>query len=228
MVEAASRSRRSRSSLPASCPAYSARERLIDAAVHALGVPAAPVAVVVLLMAVTPTGEAAAVLAAAVYGAGLIAMLWLSAAYNLVGDPERKERIRRLDHAAIFLMIAGTYTPFALVSLGGRMGLGLLALVWLVALAGAALKLLRPRRYERSTTVLYLALGWIGLPLAGLLVAALPAASLLLLGAGGLLYSAGVAFHLWDSLPYQNAVWHALVLAAAACHYVAVLTTLAG
>ena len=117
---------------------------------------------------------------------------------------------------AIYLLIAGTYTPFALVALGDRAGLGLLGTVWMVALAGSALAWLRPRQFERTGIVLYLALGWIGLPLLDRLIAA-----------GGMLYTAGVGFHLWHRLPGHNAVWHGFVLAAAACHYFAVLNTLA-
>lgn len=208
-------------------PQYSRKERLIDGAIHGLGVTGSTTAAAVLLAAVIPTREALSILASAIYGACLIAMIWLSAAYNLISHPGWKERLRRFDHAAIFLMIAGTYTPFGLVAVGGTMGYGLLALVWLSAVVGMLLKLLRPRRLERTSVVMYLALGWIGLPVAGLLFSSVATSILVLLGLGGLLYSIGVAFHLWESLPYQNAVWHGFVLAGAGCHYVAVLESLA-
>jgi len=208
-------------------PQYSRKERLIDGAIHGLGVTGSTTAVAILLAAVIPTRESLSVLASVIYGACLIAMLWLSAAYNLVSHPDWKDRLRRYDHAAIFLMIAGTYTPFALVAIGGSMGYGLLALVWLLAIAGMLLKLLRPRRLERTSVIMYLALGWIGLPALGLLFSSVSMSILVLLGIGGLLYTLGVAFHLWESLPYQNAVWHGFVLAAASCHFVAVLEALA-
>lgn len=210
------------------CPVHSRKERLIDGAIHGLGVVGSVVAVGFLLHRVTPARDPLTTAAAAAYGGGLVAMVWLSAAYNLVPRLDWKERIRPYDHAAIFLMIAGTYTPFALVALGGAVGFGLFAAVWLTAAAGMALKLLRPRRWERAALVLYLALGWAGLPLLAPMIAALPAPVLALLGIGGLFYTAGVTFHLWERLPYQNAIWHGFVLAGAGCHFVAVLKVLGG
>ena len=203
------------------------KERLIDGVVHALGVVMSVIAVPVLLHRVISTGNARLILAAVVYSAGLIAMLWLSAAYNLATHPGWKEEIRRYDHAAIFLMIAGTYTPFALIAIGGNMGHGLLTLVWLVAIGGMMLKFLRPRQFDRTSVILYLALGWVILPVMGLIIAALPTSALVLLVVGGLLYTVGVVFHLWENLPYQKAVWHGFVLVAASCHFVAVLRVVA-
>jgi len=130
--------------------------------------------------------------------------------------------VRRADHAAIFFMIAGTYTPVALIGLGGWRGIALVAAVWTLAAAGMAFKIAWPRRFELGSVFLYVALGALGLPLVGAMVAAMSATELALLGAGGLLYVIGVGFHLWERLPHQNAAWHTLVLAAAACHYVVV------
>ena len=208
--------------------AYGPAERLLDGLIHAAGTVASVAAVVLLLATVAPDGESRTVLAAIVYGAGLMAMLWLSAAYNLITHSTWKARLRRLDHAAIFLMIAATYTPFMLVSVGGGLGLGLLALVWLAAVIGMVLKLLHPRRFDRVSVIFYLALGWAGLPLAGPRFAALSTSTLVLLVVGGLLYSVGVIFHLWDRLPFQNAIWHGFVLAAAACHFLAVFHVVSG
>jgi hemolysin III len=205
---------------------YSQRERAADAVLHAMGVAAAIVAVAVLLREVVAHAGAAAIAAASIYGAGLLATLCLSAAYHLTPQPRWREALRPYDHAAIFLMIAGSYTPFALVTIGGATGAALLAVVWLTALAGVALKLLRPRRLERAALALYLVLGWIGLPLLGPVIAALDPAALLLLGAGGVLYTGGVIFHLWRTLPHHNAIWHACVLAAASCHYLAISAAL--
>lgn len=207
-------------------PRYTRNERLTDGVIHVLGVTGSTAAVAVLLAAVIPTRDPLSILIAITYGACLIAMLWLSAAYNLVSHPVWKDRVRRYDHAAIFLLIAGTYTPFALIAIGGGMGYGLLALVWILALAGMLLKLLRPGRAERTSVIMYLVLGWIGLPAVGLLFLSVSMSVLVLLGTGGFLYTVGVAFHLWESLPYQNAVWHGFVLAGASCHFVAVLETL--
>jgi hemolysin III len=134
--------------------------------------------------------------------------------------------LRRFDHSAIYLLIAATYTPFA-VQLKGVLAFGLLAWVWSVAALGIVVKLLLPGRLDRLSVVFYLLLGWSGIVLAESITTALPVSALWLLAAGGLLYTAGVIFHVWRSLRFQNAIWHAFVLGAAACHYTAVLDVLA-
>jgi len=209
-------------------PEYSRTERLLDGALHVVGVAASLIATAALLGSAAPTRDTLAIASAAVYAAGLVATFALSAVYNLAVRPGWKEAVRPYDHAAIFLMIAGTYTPLALIGIGGRLGDALLAAVWTIAIAGLTVKLRWPRRYERASIVLYLALGWLGLPAVGPLVAAQPAAVVALIGAGAVLYTIGVAFHAWKSLPQHNTLWHALVLAAAACHYVAVFDVVVG
>lgn len=205
---------------------YSRGERAADALVHALGLSAA-IAGCAGLAAVAPpepAGNRLAAVALGVYAAGLLAMLGCSTLYNLAGEGPRKALLRRLDHAAIFAMIAGTYTPIALLAVGGAWGWGLLAVVWAGAAGGAALKLLAGSgRLERASIGAYLLLGWAGLAALDPLLAALPPRDLALLLVGGLLYSLGAAVHLWTRLRYHKAIWHALVLAAAACHYAVVL-----
>ena len=158
-----------------------------------------------------------------IYAMGLLAMLGCSAAYNLAKDSPRRELLRRLDHAAIFLMIAGTYTAFTLTRLDGAWSIAMTLGIWACAAAGMATKLCRPRPFERASIIFYLLLGWAGLIAIKPLVIALDDATLVLLGIGGALYSIGVVFHLWRRLPFHTAVWPAFVLAAASCHYVAVL-----
>lgn len=208
-------------------PQYSRSERIADAAVHALGLAFGLAAAVLLAVAALPRADALLWLALGLYAAGLLGMLSCSALYNLTRAPRRKAMFRRLDHAAIFVMIAGSYTPFMLIALGGNLGVGLLTFVWTVALGGVALKLFWPRRFDRLSVVAYLLLGWSILVALDPLVTALSAAGLALIVIGGLLYSLGVVFHLWTQLPFHNAIWHALVLAAAACHLAAVLLEVA-
>jgi hemolysin III len=212
-------------------PRYSRGELVADAAVHALGAAFALVACALLAAATLPWAGARpfAALGVLAYAAGLLASLGCSAAYNLAPEgARRKAALRRWDRAAIFGLIAGTYTPVAGVAVGGAAGLGLLAGVWATAAAGAARTLLGRRgARDRWAVPLYLALGWCGVVLLGPLAAALPAGALALLAAGGVLYSVGVAFHLATRLPYHNAAWHAFVLAAAACHLAAVLRIVA-
>lgn len=203
-------------------PVYSPGERAADRAVHVVGVAAALAGVAVLLPAVARAGGAAATAAVAVYCVGLVLMLGASAAYNLAPAGLAKERLRRLDHAAIYVMIAGSYTPFAANLVAWPWGPALCAAVWAVAVAGVTLKLAAPRRYERFGIALYLAQGWMLLPVLGPMADGLPARVLWLLVAGGVVYSLGTAVHLARRLPFHNALWHAMVLAAAALHFGAV------
>lgn len=200
--------------------------RRTDGFVHVIGLTLCPLAALYLIIQVAATGGGLALAAAAVYCVGMLATFGFSAAYHFTSEPILKETIRACDHAAIFVMIAGTYTPFALFAVGGHLGWGILALVWLLAVCGVQLKLFWPRRWDRSSVLLYLIMGWIGLPAVGTLFDTLPGPTLALLGVGGILYTFGVGFHLWDRLRFQNALWHLFVLSAAGCHYVAVISIL--
>ena len=156
-----------------------------------------------------------------VYSIGLVGMFAASAAYNLVSHVGVKEILRRLDHAAIFVMIAGSYTPFALV-VGGRTGHMLLAAVWAIAAVGVAIKLRYPRRFDKLSVLLYLSQGWIVLLALDSITAALSNRALYLLVAGGVVYTVGVAFHLMERLRFHNVIWHIFVLGGAACQFVAI------
>lgn len=156
---------------------------------------------------------------AALYGMGLFAMLGCSAAYNLAPAGGGKLWLRKLDHAVIFVMIAGTYSPVALLAIGGPLGSGILVFVWCGALIGAGIKLFAADRFERGAIAAYLVLGWAGIVAVGPLARTLPTLDLALLGGGAALYSIGVFAHVSTRLPYQNAIWHGFVLAAAASHY---------
>ena len=204
-------------------PNYRHGERIADRCVHYAGLVAGPVGAAVLIVAAAERERALTIVSVAIYGVGLLGMLGASALYNLAQPSRRKEWFRRLDHAAIFLMIAGSYTPFTLVRMGGGWGHGIAIFVWLVAVTGIALKLLYPHRIERLSILLYLALGWAILVGIGPLFDAVPLPAIVMLGIGGLLYSIGVVFHLWHRLPYHNAIWHGFVLAATGCQWVAVL-----
>jgi len=206
-------------------PQYSLGERVADGTIHVVGVAASFVALIVLLV-IGIRNEADTTLMVAglaVYGIALVATFGFSAGYHLVVRPKLKEILRRLDHAAIFLMIAGTYTPFVLIKMDNAWGLGLLAAVWGVAAIGIAIKLFAPRFLDGLSTALYLVQGWAVLAAWEPLHAALPTGVLTLLMVGGVLYTVGVVFHLWNRLPYQNAIWHGFVLSAASCHYAAVI-----
>jgi len=204
-------------------PRYTFGERLADGTIHVIGVAASVIALVALLVIGIRNETALMVAGLAIYGLALVATFGCSAGYHLVVRPRVKEIMRRFDHAAIFLMIAGTYTPFVLLTMNNAWGLGLLAVVWTMAAIGIAIKLLAPRFLDGLSTALYLVQGWAVLAAWEPLHAALPAGILTLLMVGGVLYTVGVVFHLWNRLPYQNAIWHGFVLSAASCHYAAVI-----
>jgi hemolysin III len=204
----------------------SPRELWADQAVHLLGLTLGLIGCGALL-ALTPAGSGPAMrIALAVYGAGLLAMLTTSALYNMSPPGPRRALLRRVDHGAIFIMIAGTYTPFTLLAIGGTLGHGLLVFVWVVALLGVVLKLLALERFDELAIGAYLALGWVGVLAADPLIAHLTTRALVLLVAGGVVYSVGVLIYRWRNLPFHRALWHLFVLVAAACHYVAILTDL--
>lgn len=207
-------------------PVYTRAELLADGVVHMLGVAFSIVAVAFMLFWAVYSLEASGVVCVAVYGVATIAVFLCSAAYNMAWSPSRRAILRRLDHAAIFLKIAGTYTPFAALSLGGAVGAALLGAVWTIAAVGVPIALFAHQGMMRSVVWLYLAQGWIVILAIGPLAAALSVLALALLVAGGLLYTVGVAFHLWEKLKYHNAIWHGFVLAASACMYGAVWAAL--
>ena len=211
-----------------SFPNYSLGERVADACLHAVGVTASLVAFTVLLVIGVKSDIALWIVSLTIYGLALVAMFSFSAGYHLVvARPRLKEWLRRLDHAAIFLMIAATYTPFVLIEMNTPFGLSLLAVVWIIAAVGVVLQLFAPRYLEGLSVALYLVQGWAVLAALEPLISALPGRVLTLLMAGGVLYTVGVVFHLWERLPYQNAIWHGFVLIAAGCHFAAVIFVVA-
>lgn len=206
---------------------YDRSETLADAVIHVLGVAMALGGAAALIVIAVHGGNIAQFLAVTIYLAGLLAMFCFSAAYNLWPVSPFKWWLRRLDHSAIYLLIAGTYTAFMLPMHGGSAA-AVLALIWTAALAGMAIKLFWPGRFDRTSIGLYLAMGWSGLFVIDPVAAALAPVTLWLIALGGAFYSIGVIFHVWRKLRFQNAIWHGFVLTAALCHYTAVLTSLTG
>ena len=199
---------------------YSRHEEAADLVVHVLGIVFAINASLWLLFHVTGLPV---VVSVTVYCAGLLAMIGFSAAYNLMPQHRpSKAWLRRLDHAAIFIMIAGTYTPFAVNRLGPPYGAAVLAAIWMAATVGVVLKIVFPRRFERTSMALYLAMGWMIVTVIVPLSRSMAAFDFWLLSAGGLVYSAGVVFYVIERIPYHKAIWHAAVLAAAVLQFSAV------
>lgn len=203
---------------------YDRPEILADGIVHGVGLAFAVGASAVLLAVVAGSADGAGAPAYAIYCACLLITLTASAVYNLWPVSPTKWVLRRLDHAMIFALIAGTYTPF-LARIGSLSTSMLLGAIWAASLVGMVVKLLGLGRRERLATMLYIGLGWSGIFAIGRIAATMPAASLALVIVGGTLFSGGAVFHHWRGLRFQNAIWHGFVLAGVVCHYAAVLLT---
>jgi len=205
---------------------YSRAELIADGVVHAVGIVLAISAGSILLaFSVFRTGVWEYI-AAVFYVASLLTVLSISCAYNLWPVSRAKWVLRRFDHAAIYLLIAGTYTPF-LAQLDDPATARLMTgLVWGAAATGMGIKLLLPGRFDRLAIVFYLAIGWSGAAIANTLLDTLPASTLWLIVAGGVVYSSGVVFFVWQGLKFQSAVWHGFVVIAAGLHLAAVMDCL--
>jgi hemolysin III len=202
---------------------YDRAELIADGVVHGIGVFGGLVAATVLIVLTAIYATPFEVAVVSVYVCGLLAMLVLSATYNLWPVSRAKWVLRRLDHSAIYILIAATYTPFIMQMKDSIFAVALLIGVWCLATIGIVLKLVLPGRFDRISVGLYLAMGWSGFMLYDAVVAALPTMALWFVVAGGVLYSLGVIFHAWQRLRFQNVIWHSFVLLGAACHYTAVL-----
>ena len=199
-------------------------EEIANSLTHGVGAVLAVAGLVVLALSASRGGTARTVVGCVVFGATLVLLYSASTLYHSLGHgrPRAKAVLRALDHSAIFLLIAGTYTPFTLVSLRGPWGWSLFGVVWGLAVAGIALRLTLRRRPTALFVALYLAMGWCVVVAAKPLLAAVGPGGIALLVAGGLAYSLGVVFYAWRR-PYHHAIWHAFVLAGSAFHYAAVL-----
>ena len=202
---------------------YDRAELIADGVVHVVGVLCGLIAATVLVVLTAIYATPFEVVVVSVYVAGLLAMLSLSATYNLWPVSPTKWLLRRFDHSAIYILIAATYTPVFAQLQDRVFALSLLAGVWSVAAVGIVLKLFFPGRFDRVSVGLYLAMGWSGLIAYDAGISSLPQLALWFIVAGGLLYSFGIIFHAWRRLRFQNAIWHSFVLLGAACHYTAVL-----
>jgi hemolysin III len=216
--------------LPA-CRAYSRAEQLADAVIHLVGVAGALVAVPVLVtLAASWRGDGPLVAAVAIYGLSMIAMLAFSASYNFAQIRRAPGRaidwLRRLDHATIYVKIAGTYTPYGVIA-GGPVGKWLLIGVWSGAAVGFFGKIFVPHLWQRASLILYLGLGWAIVLALEPISRSITQATLVLVAVGGLLYTVGVIFHLWERLPFQNAIWHLFVLVATSVFYAALVVEIA-
>jgi hemolysin III len=198
------------------------REELASALTHGLGAIASVIGGAILITFAAVGGDVWQLLGATVFSATLFLLYTSSTLYHAVRRQVARTRLRVVDHCAIFLLIAGTYTPFTLVTLRGPWGWSLFGVVWLLAVAGIIFKLFFTGRLRRLSTGIYLGMGWLSIVAIQPILQTLSADTLLWLLAGGLAYTIGTAFYHSRRIPFAHAVWHLFVMAGSACHFVAV------
>ncbi len=204
-------------------PEIFSAEEFVNSLSHgvAMGMSIAGLALAIVVAALN--GGTTEVVSAAVYGTTLVLLFGASTVYHGMRKPALKRIFRVVDHSAIYLLIAGTYTPFTLVTLSGTVGWVVLGIVWTMALIGVLYKVFWFGRYKWLSLGLYLVMGWTIVGAAKPLLESLDMGGVILMFAGGLLYTVGVIFYLWEKLFFNHAIWHLFVLAAAICHYLAIL-----
>ena len=201
---------------------YPKGEEKINVITHAIGLLMSVAALTLLVVFASMKGTVWHIVSFSVYGASLVILYFASTVFHLSEDQKVRNHLNIFDHAAIFLLIAGTYTPFALVTLHGPWGWTIFGIVWGLTIAGIILKLFYTGRFNTLSTLMYIAMGWLIVIAIKPLIAALPFEGLMWLLAGGLSYSVGAVFFLIDKLPYNHAIFHVFVVVGSACHFIAV------
>ncbi|MFH1533171.1 MAG: hemolysin III family protein [Pseudomonadota bacterium] len=198
---------------------YSLSEEIANSVTHGIGAALAVAALSILVTCAGLFGDAWRVVGFSIYGASLVLLFLFSTLYHAFQNPRLKTVFRVLDHAAIFLLIAGSYTPLTLVTLRGAWGWTLFGVIWGIAVIGIVTTVAFLNAPRWLTALIYVCMGWLAIIAIKPLIAALPTGGMVLLAAGGLSYTGGVVFYVWERLPFNHAVWHLFVLGGAACHY---------
>lgn len=201
---------------------YTLSEDIANSITHGIGASLAIVGLSVLVILAALKNSSWHLVGASIYGASLVLLYLASTLYHAIRHPKAKRILQRVDHAAIYLLIAGTYTPFLLISLRNTGGWTLLILIWGLAVLGIAYKLLFLEYYERLSALGYVFMGWLSLIAGRQLISNLPTDILIWIAAGGVLYTAGITFLLLRKIPFRHAIWHLFVLGGSLCHYLAV------
>ena len=202
---------------------YTLREEIANAVTHGFGIVLAIAALVTMATVAARNGDSWHVASCSIFGVTLVLLYTASTLYHSIQAERLRPLLRALDHSAIFLLIAGTYTPFTLVTLRGPWGWSLFAVVWSIGIIGIILRLVLRERLHWLFVSLYLAMGWVVVVAIQPLLERLETGGLVLLAAGGIAYTGGIAFYVWDRLPYNHAIWHGFCLLGSALHVGAVL-----
>lgn len=204
----------------------SAREEIFNSITHGIGTLLSVAALVTLIIFAVLKGDAWHVVSFTIYGSTLVLLYLSSTLYHSFTKEKLKNLFARFDHAAIFLLIAGTYTPFLLTVLRGTLGWTLFGIVWGVAIAGVVIRSIYLTRFRKLMVALYLAMGWMFVVAVGPMIRNLPLLSMIFLLSGGIFYSIGVVFYMWRNLKYGHGIWHLFVLAGSIMHFFAVVYSL--
>lgn len=202
--------------------AHHRTEEWLNTATHGVGAILSVIGTIALIAAASESGDAWKIVSFGIFGASLILLYSASALYHGSQRPQLRAAFKTLDHCAIFLLIAGTYTPFLLVNMRGASGWALMVIIWSLAIGGVALKLVYKNRFKLARVGIYIAMGWLIVFASSDLVASLSQQALYLMVAGGIAYTAGVVFYLADRTPHMHAVWHLFVIVGSALHFSAV------
>ena len=206
-----------------SARAHTLAEEVVHAVTHGIGAVASIAGLAILVGFSMAYGDGWHVLASSIFGGTLILLYMVSTLYHAVTHPQAKRVLHILDHCAIYLLIAGTYSPFLLVTFRETFGLQMFAAIWAMAFVGVGFKIFYTGRFQRLSTAIYVGMGWIILLVIEPFVELVPTEGVWLMVLGGLAYSGGVVFFVWESLSYSHAIWHGFVLAGSVLHYLAVL-----
>lgn len=199
--------------------AYTPAEEIANAVTHGIGTALSVAGLTLLVVLATLTGDPWRIVSFSIYGSTLIGLYLASTLYHSVPNPRAKYILKVLDHCAIYLLIAGTYTPILMLSLRGVWSWALMGIIWALAIVGIVLKVMFISRFERLSTFTYVAMGWLCIMAWGELSRSMPAGGIRWLIIGGVVYTAGVIFYCWDRLPYNHAIWHGFVLGGSICHF---------
>jgi hemolysin III len=202
---------------------YPVKEEIINSITHGLGAILAIVALVILIAKAAHHGTIWHLVSFSIFASMLFMLYLFSTLYHALVSRKAKNVFARMDHAAIFLLIAGTYTPFLLISLRGPWGWSIFVVVWALAITGVVIRSIFLVRFRKISTVIYLLMGWSILLAYNTMLINVPALSIRFLVYGGLAYSVGVIFYVWRKLPFHHAIWHLFVLAGSLMHFFAVL-----
>lgn len=202
---------------------YTIQEEIAHSITHGISAVVSLIGLIVLVSLAISVGDVWRIISFSVYGTTLVLLFSASTLYHGIQHPRLKKIFQICDHAAIFLVIAGTYTPFLLVSIRGRLGWTLLAVVWGIALLGVAFKVLFIDYFQKLSVLIYVLMGWLCVVAVDELLVSVPPNGLIWLAAGGAAYTIGIIFLAWDRIPYNHTIWHFFVMAGSLCHYFAIL-----